>query len=248
VPVLEEMEQLSEILQLKRENRGAIDFDFKEAKVIVDEEGKPIEIQLRERSDAERLIEEFMLLANETIAEHFHWLEVPFIYRIHEDPKIEKLNRFFEFITHFGYVVRGSANDIHPGALQQIIREIEGKPEEMVLSTMLLRSMQQARYEAENLGHFGLSTDYYTHFTSPIRRYPDLLVHRLIRTYLFAKKTDTKTLQQWEEKIPEIASHSSKMERRATDAERDSMALKKAEFMEAHLGETFDGNIISSCA
>ena len=142
---------------------------------------------------SERLIEEFMLAANETIAEHFHWLQVPFIYRIHEDPKAEKLQRFFEFLTNFGIVVKGTGNDIHPRALQEIVESIEGLPEETVISTMLLRSMQQAKYFEKVLGHFGLSTDFYTHFTAPIRRYPDLIVHRLIRTYLIEKDVSTQT-------------------------------------------------------
>ena len=146
---------------------------------------------------AEKLIEEFMLAANETVAEHFHWIEVPFIYRIHEDPKEDKLRRFFEFITNFGYIVKGTANHVHPRALQEIIEEVQGKPEEMVVSTVMLRSMQQAKYDPESLGHFGLSTEFYTHFTSPIRRYPDLIVHRLIRTYLIEGKLDQTHEEKW---------------------------------------------------
>ena len=180
VPMFKQMEELAQILRKKRMKRGAIDFDFKEAKVLVDDEGKPTDVVLRERSVAEKLIEEFMLAANETVAEHFHWMDVPFIYRIHEDPKEEKLQRFFEFITNFGLIVKGTANAVHPRALQEIVEEVKGKPEEMVVSTMMLRSMQQAKYYPESLGHFGLSTEFYTHFTSPIRRYPDLIVHRLI--------------------------------------------------------------------
>lgn len=245
VPMFEEMERLAEILRNKRMGRGAIDFDFKEAKVLVDEDGKPTDVVLRERSVAEKLIEEFMLAANETIAEHFHWLEVPFIYRIHEDPKEEKLQRFFEFITNFGYVVKGKANAVHPRALQEIIEAVAGKPEEMVVSTVMLRSMQQAKYDSESLGHFGLSTDYYTHFTSPIRRYPDLIVHRLIREYLIDGKMDKPTQEKWGARLDEIAKHASEMERRAVDAERDTDSLKKAEFMLDKIGEEFEG-IISS--
>jgi ribonuclease R len=245
VPMFQMMEQLAAILREKRMNRGAIDFDFKESKVLVDEESKPIDVVLRERSVAERLIEEFMLCANETIAEHFHWLDVPFIYRIHEDPKEEKLQKFFEFITNFGYLVRGSANEVHPRALQQIIEEVQGKPEEMVVSTVMLRSMQQAKYDDKSLGHFGLSTEFYTHFTSPIRRYPDLIVHRLIRTYLIEGKLDDATRAKWDARLPEIAHHSSKMERRAVDAERETDELKKAEYMQDKIGEEYDG-IISS--
>lgn len=245
VPMFEDMEELASILRNKRMARGAIDFDFKEAKILVDEDGHPTDVVIRERSVAERLIEEFMLVANETVAEHFHWLDVPFIYRIHEDPKEDKLHRFFEFITNFGYIVKGTANSVHPRALQEIIDAVQGKPEEMVISTVMLRSMQQAKYETENIGHFGLSTDYYTHFTAPIRRYPDLIVHRLIRTYLIEGKMDEGTRGKWNALLPDIAGHSSRMERRAVDAERDTEELKKAEFMEDKIGQEFDG-IISS--
>ncbi|MEW9053725.1 MAG: ribonuclease R [Neobacillus sp.] len=245
VPMFELMEELAAILRNKRMQRGAIDFDFKESKVLVDEESKPTDVVLRERSVAERLIEEFMLAANETVAEHFHWMEVPFIYRIHEDPKEDKLRRFFEFITNFGYIVKGTANEVHPRALQEIIEEVQGKPEEMVVSTVMLRSMQQAKYDPESLGHFGLSTEFYTHFTSPIRRYPDTIVHRLIRTYLIEGKLDETTREKWNARLPEIAQHASKMERRAVDAERETDELKKAEYMEDKIGVEYDG-IISS--
>jgi ribonuclease R len=245
VPMFELMAELAEILRNKRMKRGAIDFDFKEAKVLVNEDGKPYDVVLRERSVAERLIEEFMLLANETVAEHFHWLNVPFIYRVHEDPKPEKLQRFLEFITNFGYVVKGTGNQIHPRALQEILEAVRGEPEEMVVSTVMLRSMKQARYDAESLGHYGLSTDFYTHFTSPIRRYPDLIVHRLIRTYLINGQLDNETQEKWAEKLPDIAEHASNMERRAVEAERETDDLKKAEFMEDKIGMEFDG-IISS--
>lgn len=245
VPMFEEMAELAEILREKRMTRGAIDFDFKEAKVLVDEDGRPQDVVVRERSVGERLIEEFMLAANETIAEHFHWLDLPFIYRIHENPKEEKLQRFFEFITNFGLIVRGTANSVHPRALQDIIEAVAGKPEEMVVSTVMLRSMQQAKYDTESAGHFGLSTNFYTHFTSPIRRYPDLIVHRLIRTYLIEGNIDDETRAKWDGVLQDIADHASKMERRAVDAERDTDELKKAEFMEDKIGEEFDG-IISS--
>ncbi|WP_374702862.1 ribonuclease R [Bacillus sp. T33-2] len=245
VPMFELMEELAAILRTKRMHRGAIDFDFKEAKVIVDEEGHPSDVVIRERSVAEKLIEEFMLAANETVAEHFHWMDVPFIYRIHEDPKEDKLRRFFEFITNFGYIVKGTANSVHPRALQEIIESVQGQPEEMVISTVMLRSMQQAKYYPESLGHFGLATDYYTHFTSPIRRYPDLIVHRLIRTYLIEGKVDEATREKWNASLSDIAEHSSNMERRAVDAERETDELKKAEYMEDKIGQEYDG-IISS--
>lgn len=245
VPMFELMGELAAVLRQKRMNRGAIDFDFKEAKVLVDEEGHPTDVVIRERSVGERLIEEFMLAANETVAERMHWLDVPFIYRIHEDPKEEKLQRFFEFITNFGYLVRGTANSVHPRALQEIVEAVQGTPEEIVISTVLLRSMKQAKYDPESVGHFGLSTKFYTHFTSPIRRYPDLIVHRLIRTYLIDGKLDEQTREKWNALLPEIAEHSSKMERRAIDGERETDDMKKAQFMEDKIGEQFEG-IISS--
>ena len=245
VPMFKDMAELAAILRKKRMERGAIDFDFKESKVLVDEDGWPTDIVLRERTVSERLIEEFMLVANETVAEHFHWMQVPFIYRIHEDPKPEKLQRFFEFVTNFGLVVKGTGNTVHPKALQEIIQAIEGMPEEPVISTMLLRSMQQAKYYPESIGHFGLSTDYYTHFTSPIRRYPDLIVHRLIRTYLIEGDVSKETTFKWAQVMDEIADHTSDRERRAVDAERDTDALKKAQYMSDKIGEEFEG-IVSS--
>ncbi|MER2155785.1 MAG: ribonuclease R [Solibacillus sp.] len=245
VPMFRDMADLAKILRNKRMSRGAIDFDFKESKVLVNEDGWPTDIVLRERTVAERLIEEFMLAANETIAEHFHWMELPFLYRIHEDPKPEKLQRFFEFVTNFGIMIKGTGNSVHPKALQEVIRSIEGLPEEPVISTMLLRSMQQAKYYAESLGHFGLSTEFYTHFTSPIRRYPDLIVHRLIRTYLINGDTSKETVVQWSAVMDEIADHTSGRERRAVEAERDTDALKKAQFMSDKIGEEFEG-IVSS--
>ncbi|MBD8027765.1 ribonuclease R [Ureibacillus sp. Re31] len=245
VPMFKDMKDLAAILRNKRMERGAIDFDFKESKVLVDEDGWPTDIVIRERTVSERLIEEFMLAANETVAEHFHWMQVPFLYRIHEDPKPEKLQRFFEFVTNFGLVVKGTGNSVHPKALQDIITAIEGMPEEPVISTMLLRSMQQAKYYPESIGHFGLSTDFYTHFTSPIRRYPDLIVHRLIRTYLVEGDVSKETTFKWAQVMDEIADHTSERERRAVDAERDTDALKKAQFMSDKIGEEFEG-IVSS--
>lgn len=243
IPLFERMSDLADILRRRRMARGAIDFDFNEAKVLVDENSEPLDVVLQERSQAEKIIEEFMLAANETVAEHFHWMNVPFIYRIHEEPDPEKLGKFFEFITHFGYVVKGSADDPHPRALQEILTEVAGEPEEAVISTVMLRSMKQAKYDPKSVGHFGLSAKFYTHFTSPIRRYPDLIVHRLIRTYLFHHKIDDATQEKWNEKLPEIASLSSERERRAVDAERETDDLKKAQFMENKIGEEFDGII-----
>lgn len=247
VPMLDLAQTLSQQLIAMRKKRGEIDFDIKEAKVIVNEEGIPKEVVTRERGEGERLIESFMLIANETVAEHFNQMEVPFIYRIHEQPKSERLRQFFDFITNFGIMVKGTGEDIHPSTLQNIHEEIAGRPEDMVISTMMLRSMQQARYDADNLGHFGLAADYYTHFTSPIRRYPDLIVHRLVRKYLIEKSMDGRAIHEWEEKLPQIAEHTSNRERRAIDAERDTDELKKAEFMIQHIGDEFEG-VISSVA
>lgn len=245
VPMFEDMEKLAEALRGKRFGRGAIDFDFKEAKVIVDTEGKAIDVAIRERSVAEKLIEEFMLAANETIAEHFHWLDVPFIHRIHEDPDESKLQKFFEFVGTLGYAVKGTSNEIHPQALQKVLKRVEGEQEEMIISKLMLRSMKQAKYDPQSVGHFGLATEFYTHFTSPIRRYPDLIVHRLIRTYLVNKQLDSKTQHHWKDRMPEIAKHASEKERASVDAERETDDLKKAEFMQDKIGEEFDG-VISS--
>ncbi|MFD2922653.1 ribonuclease R [Halobacillus naozhouensis] len=245
VPMFREMEGLAAILRKKRFGRGAIDFDFKEAGVIVDEEGKAVDVKIRERSVAERLIEEFMLAANETVAEHFHWMEVPFIHRVHEDPDESKLQNFFEFVANLGFAVKGSADNIHPQALQKVLEEVKETQEEMIISKLMLRSMQQAKYDPQSLGHFGLSTEFYTHFTSPIRRYPDLIVHRLIRTYLVEDQLDYKTRKHWKDQLPEIAKHSSEMERAAVDAERETDDLKKAEYMEDKIGEEYEG-VISS--
>src|SRR5690625_4426314 len=243
VPLFEEMEELAQILRKKRMKRGAIDFDFKEAQVLVDEEGTATDVVIRERSVGEKLIEEFMLCANETIAEHFHWLDVPFIHRIHEAPDEAKLEHFFEFLAGLGYVIKGSANDVHPLELQKVLERVKGKTEEMVISKLMLRSMKQAKYDPISIGHFGLSTEFYTHFTSPIRRYPDLIVHRLIRTYLINGKLNDKTLKYWKNELPDIARHSSEMERAAVETEREVDDLKKAEYMLDKIGETFTGII-----
>ncbi|OJT35436.1 ribonuclease R [Staphylococcus ureilyticus] len=246
-PMLDLAKDLSERLINMRKRRGEIDFDISEAKVLVNDEGIPTDVELRKRGEGERLIESFMLAANETIAEHFDRLNVPFIYRVHEQPKSERLHQFFDFITNFGLMIKGTGEEVHPSTLQKIQQEVEGQPEQMVISTMMLRSMQQARYDDVNLGHFGLSAEHYTHFTSPIRRYPDLIVHRLIRKYLIDKTMDDKTLNKWEEALPEIADHTSQRERRAIEAERDTDELKKAEYMVQHIGEEYEG-IISSVA
>ncbi|MFD2670974.1 ribonuclease R [Marinicrinis sediminis] len=244
IDLFKRMERLAVMLRKKRMRRGAVDFDFQESKVIVDEEGKPVDIVKRDRSIAERIIEEFMLAANETVAEHFYWLKVPFLYRIHEDPDQEKLFTFMEFITNFGYVVRGKGNTVHPRALQTLLEEIEGTKEETVISTMMLRSMKQAKYDEESLGHFGLAAEYYSHFTSPIRRYPDLVIHRIIREVSLGGGTlSDKRHGYLSGRMEDIARQSSERERVAVDAERDTDKLKKAEFMLDKVGEEFEGII-----
>jgi len=245
VPMFEQMEQLAAILRSKRMKRGAIDFDFKEAQVLVDADGKAEDIVIRERSVGEKLIEEFMLAANETVAEHIHWMDVPFIHRIHEDPDEGKLQHFFEFLAGLGHKVKGTANEVHPQALQHVLDKVKGEKEEMIVSKLMLRSMKQAKYDPHSIGHFGLATEFYTHFTSPIRRYPDLIVHRLLRTYLVDQDLNQETLDQWKEKLPEIARHTSEMERAAVDAEREVDDLKKAEYMQERIGEEFVGAISS---
>lgn len=243
VPMFNTMKELHSILETMRTRRGAISFEDREAKVAVDEKGHPLAILLRTRGVGERLIESFMLVANETVAKHYNDLKLPFIYRIHEQPKEEKMQRFFDFAAVLGILVKGTKTDITPKDLQNVLIQVADKPEEAVINTMLLRSMQQARYSEDNYGHYGLAAEYYTHFTSPIRRYPDLIVHRLIRSY---SQPVTETLKEkWAETLPEIADHSSKMERRAVEAEREVDAMKKAEYMADKIGEEYEG-IISS--
>lgn len=243
MPMLHDMKELHMILEAMRVRRGAISFEDNEASIQVDDEGRPIDIIVRERGVSERMIESFMLIANETVAYHFNHLHLPFIYRIHEQPDEQKMQRFFEFATNFGLTVKGTKDNVSPKTLQKVLDEVKGKPEEVIINTMLLRSMQQARYDVDPVGHYGLAADDYTHFTSPIRRYPDLIVHRLIRQYAISK--DKKTKEHWQERLPDIASHSSKMERRAVDAERETDAMKKAEYMAPFVGQTFKG-VISS--
>ncbi|WP_044641232.1 ribonuclease R [Risungbinella massiliensis] len=239
------MAKLAETLRKKRFRRGAIDFNFSESKILVDETGKPTDIVKRPRTVSEQLIEEFMLAANETVAEHFYRLEVPFVYRIHENPDAERLQSFFQFITTFGHSVKGKADKVRPRALQTLLDQVSGRPEEQVISTVLLRSMKQARYAAESLGHFGLAAEFYSHFTSPIRRYPDLLIHRVIREVLEKGTLSVERIEQLQAYLPEAAQHSSVRERLAIDAERETNDLKYAEYMSERIGEEFTG-IISS--
>jgi len=245
VPTFKLMYDLSKILREKRHDRGSIDFDLEESKIVVDEYGFPIDVVLREREIAERIIEDFMLAANETVAEHFHWMDVPFIYRVHEHPKPEKLERFYKLARALGYEIKGTKDHVHPKALQMITEAVHGKPEHAAINTMMLRSLQKARYSEESLGHFGLAAEFYTHFTSPIRRYPDLIVHRLIRRYLFDQDLSKETLDYYAATMPEIGEQTSKRERDAIDAEREVEDMKKAEYMTQFIDEEFEG-VISS--
>lgn len=242
VPSVELMVKLHETLEAMRYKRGALNFDTSEAKIIVNKDGLPVDIQLRQRGIAERMIESFMLAANECVAEHFAKHDLPFIYRIHEEPKSEKLQKFIDYATSFGLTVYGTASSISQDALQDLMERVKDEPYADVLNMMLLRSMQQARYSEQNHGHYGLGAEFYTHFTSPIRRYPDLLVHRMVREY---GHNPAEKAEHFEQVIPELAKSSSSLERRAIDAEREVEAMKKAEFMQEFVGQEFDG-VVSS--
>lgn len=238
------MEELCKILRKKRLDRGAIDFDFEECKIILDEKGKPIDIKPYERAIANRMIEEFMLLANETVAEHMEKLKVPFVYRIHENPDAEKLEKFKAFIYNLGYNDITWGEEVNPKALQRVLDKFKGENEETIISTLLLRSMMQARYSPECAGHFGLAADYYCHFTSPIRRYPDLQIHRIIKEYLNKELTENRS-KKLVSIVDSAAKQSSEMERVAQEAEREVDELKKAEYMKDRIGEIFEGMISS---
>lgn len=244
VPMFETMGELHKILYKHRKARGAIDFDDNEAEIIVDDKGHPIDIKLRVRGTAERMIESFMLAANETVAKHYYEKHVPFIYRVHETPDADRIRTFFETLTAFGINVKGDPEHVTPKTLQNVLKKVAGKPEEMMVSVMLLRSLKQARYADQSLGHFGLAASFYTHFTSPIRRYPDTMVHRLIHYYQDNGIND-ETKKRYANVLDEIATTTSQYERRAVDAERDTDSMKKAEYMNDHIGEEFDG-VVSS--
>ena len=240
------MLEMAQILKRKRTSRGSIEFDVKEAKIKVDDTGFPIDIICRDRGVSEEIIEEFMLLANETVAEAFEKLKLPFIYRVHEQPNAEKLQRLYKMTRLFGYTIKGDKDDVHPKALQKMLAVVDGKKEAPMINKMMLRTMEKARYAENNLGHYGLAANYYTHFTSPIRRYPDLIVHRMIRTFLFEKQDrNDEIVDHWGRKMPEIAEHTSKKERGAIECERDVMDMKKAEYMTQFVGDLFEG-VISS--
>lgn len=242
VPMFELMEELAGILRARRHQRGSINFDFPESKMVLDENGKPLEIKPYDRNVATKIIEEFMLIANETVAEDYYWQELPFVYRTHEAPDEEKMRKLATFINNFGYSMHIGANEIRPKEVQKLLAKVEGSPEETLISRLALRSMKQAKYTPENTGHFGLAAPYYTHFTSPIRRYPDLQIHRIIKDNLRGRMNEDK-IEHYQSILPEVTKHASETERRADEAERETIKLKKAEYMEAHIGEEFEGVI-----
>lgn len=242
VPMFVQMETLAGILRKKRMKRGSIDFDFPETKVILDASGNPVDIRPYDRNVATKIIEDFMLAANETVATDFYWRELPFVYRTHENPDAEKIQKLSTFINNFGYSLHIGADEVHPKELQKLLQKIEGTQEEALISRLTLRSMKQARYTIDNTGHFGLAAGCYCHFTSPIRRYPDLQIHRIIKESLRGRLNE-KRIDHYEHILPEVAKRSSEMERRADEAERETIKLKKVQYMENHIGETFDGVI-----
>ncbi len=242
VPLFFLMKELADILRQKRKQRGSIDFDFPETKVILDAKGKPLEIKPYERNSATKIIEDFMLITNETIAEDYFWQEMPFVYRTHDTPDAEKIQKLEVFINNFGYGIKNSKEGIHPKELQKLLVRIEDSPEESLISRLTLRSMKQAKYTVTNTGHFGLSAKYYCHFTSPIRRYPDLQIHRIIKESLHGGLKE-KRVSHYEKILGQVADQSSAMERRADEAERDTVKLKKSEYMEKRIGQVFTGVI-----
>ncbi|HHV10700.1 MAG TPA: ribonuclease R [Clostridiales bacterium] len=242
VPMFMLMQELAEILKGRRHKRGAINFDFPESKIIVDKQGKPIEIKPYERNKATKIIEEFMLIANETVAEDFFWQELPFVYRTHDNPDEDKIRKLAVFINNFGYSMKIGQEEIHPKEIQKLLVKVEDTPEEALISRLTLRSMKQAKYTVVNTGHFGLSAKYYCHFTSPIRRYPDLQIHRIIKENLNGRLGEQR-IHHYEKILFPVSDHSSKTERRADEAEREVQKLKKVEYMMDHIDEIFEGVI-----
>ncbi len=244
VPMFRLMRELSHILRQRRKKRGSIDFDFPESKILLDERGVPVAIKPYERNTATRIIEDFMLLANETVAQHFYWLDLPFVYRTHESPDPEKILKLGTFINNFGYHIKRKTGDseIHPKEIQKLLGRIEGTDEEALIARLTLRSMKQAKYTVNCTGHFGLACDYYCHFTSPIRRYPDLQIHRIIKDQLRGRMSEEKAAR-YREILPEVAKHSSEMERRADEAERETEKQKKVQYMEERIGNIYEGVI-----
>ena len=241
IPMFERMGELAAILRKKRFQRGSIDFDFPETKIILDKDGHPLEVKPYDRNVATKIIEEFMLIANETVAEDYFWQEIPFLYRSHENPDMEKIQKLSTFINNFGYSIH-TGDEIHPKELQKLLEKIDGTDEENLIARLTLRSMKRAQYTTECVGHFGLAAKYYCHFTSPIRRYPDLQIHRIIKENLHGGLKQTR-FKHYQNLLPEVAKHTSTTERRADDAERDTDKVKMVEYMEKHMGEEFDGVI-----
>lgn len=242
VPMFREMYELASILRQKRGKRGSIDFDFPETKVVLDAQGYPVEIKPYDRNRATRIIEDFMLIANETVAEDYFWQEMPFVYRTHDNPDPDKMRKLSAFINNFGYTIRFKDDEVHPKELQKLLAKLEGTPEEALISRLTLRSMKQAKYTPECTGHFGLAAKYYCHFTSPIRRYPDLQIHRIIKDNLRGRMNENR-IEHYRNILTEVARQSSERERTAAEAERETVKLKKVEYMEGHLMEEFDGVI-----
>ena len=242
VPMFELMLELADILREKRRKRGSIDFDFPESKIILDKFGHPIDIKPYDRNKATKIIEDFMLIANETVAEDFFWQELPFVYRTHDNPDSEKIEKLGIFINNFGYSIHIGQDEVHPKELQKLLAKLDGTPEEPLISRLILRSMKQARYSTESTGHFGLSTKYYCHFTSPIRRYPDLQIHRIIKENLHGKLNE-KRVGHYNSILPNVAQQTSMTERRADEAEREVEKLKKVEYMTQFIGDQFEGVI-----
>lgn len=240
IEMFKNMEELSAILRERRYQRGAIDFDFPESKIILDISGKPIDIKPYDRNVATKIIEDFMLIANETVAQEFFWLELPFVYRTHETPDPDKIQKLGMFINNYGYSIRIGQGDVHSKELQKLLNNIEGSDEEMMISRLTLRSMKRAQYSTDCSGHFGLAAKYYCHFTSPIRRYPDLQIHRIIKENLNGDMNEKRN-RHYSKILPEVARHSSVTERRADDAERETEKLKKVEYMEDKIGQEFEG-------
>ena len=237
------MKELADIIRKHKNERGYIDFDTDEAKILVDENCVPTDVVLRDRGAGENLIEDFMIQANECVATHIFYMDLPFVYRIHEYPKEDKIKSFLTFVSSLGYNVPSDIRDISPKSMQKLLYFLKDKKEYKVLSSQLLRNMQKAIYSPQNLGHYGLASKCYTHFTSPIRRYPDTTVHRLLRTYLFDKNISNDTIRHWEEKLVYVTDHSSVKERSSIDCEREVEDMKMAEYMEGHIGETYTGMI-----
>ncbi|MDE5908154.1 MAG: ribonuclease R [Lachnospiraceae bacterium] len=244
VPMFFLMKELADIVREKRKKRGSIDFDFPESKILLDKDGVPISIKPYERNAATKIIEDFMLLANETVAQHFYWMELPFVYRTHDYPDPEKILKLGTFINNFGYhiKVKSGDNEIHPKEIQKLLGKIEGTEEEALISRLALRSMKRAQYTVDCTGHFGLACQFYCHFTSPIRRYPDLQIHRIIKEQLRGRMNGDR-IDHYQAILPEVAKHASEMERRADEAERETDKLKKVQFMEQKIGEVFEGVI-----